>query len=242
MGSHMRSVAASGLCFAFCSVVIAGALTGCGGDSTTAPLAGQLPGGSSPPGSTPADPAPAPANRAPTISGTAATSVIVGKPYNFTPTATDPEHDSVSFTIANKPAWAAFNTDTGALTGTPTQADIGTFKGIEIAATDGNSVTPLPQFTLTVAAAGTAAQAVTLAWTPPTENVDGTALTDLSGYRIHYGDASGAYSDTIPISNPGLTRFVLDSLPAGTHYIAMTAYNKTGAESDYSDEVKITVN
>ena len=77
---------------------------------------------------------------------------------------------------------------------------------------------------------------------PPTENVDGSALVDLSGYRIHYGDQPQAYSETIAVSNPGLTRFVIESLPPGTHYVAMTAYNTSGAESDYSEEVKVTVN
>ena len=209
------------------------------------PVANQPPAGSTtaPPATPVPAPAPAPANKAPTISGSAATSVVAGKPYNFTPNATDHEQDVVSFTIANKPAWAAFNTDTGALTGTPAASDVGTFANIEIAATDGNSVTPLPQFTLTVSAPSNAAAGpVTLAWTPPTENVDGSTLTDLSGYRIHYGDAPQAYSETIAISNPGLTRYVLESLPAGTHYVAMTAYNASGAESDYSDEVKVTVN
>ena len=83
---------------------------------------------------------------------------------------------------------------------------------------------------------------VTLAWTPPTENVDGSTLVDLSGYKIHYGDSPQSYSETISVSNPGLTRYVIDALPPGTHYVAMTAYNASGAESDYSDEVQVTVN
>jgi putative Ig domain-containing protein len=224
--------------------VISAAMTGCGEDTATLPVANQPPPGSvSPPVSPPTNPAPAPANQAPTINGSASASAVVGQPYNFTPSASDPEQDVVSFTIANKPAWAAFNTKTGALTGTPAAADVGTFANIEIAATDGNSVTPLPQFTLTVSAApNSAGSPVELAWTPPTENVDGSALTDLSGYKIHYGDSPQTYSETIAVTNPGLTRFALESLPAGTHYVAMTAYNSVGAESDYSDEVKITVN
>lgn len=149
----------------------------------------------------------------------------------------------MSFTIANKPAWAAFNNDTGALTGTPAASDVGTFANIEIAATDGTNVTPLPQFTLTVSVdPSAAAKGVTIAWTPPTQNEDGSTLTDLSGYKIHYGDAPQSYTETIAVSNPGLTRYVLESMPAGTHYVAMTAYNASGAESDYSDEVQITVN
>src|SRR5256885_10347350 len=36
----------------------------------------------------------------------------------------------------------------------------------------------------------TAATSVSLAWQPPTQNSNGTPITDLAGYRIHYGTAS----------------------------------------------------
>lgn len=162
--------------------------------------------------------------------------------YSFTPSAKDPEKDRISFTIANKPAWAKFDATTGSLSGTPAAADVGSYKGIEIAATDGNSITPLPQFNITVTPDNTVAGTVTVAWSPPTQNEDGSPLSDLSGYRIHYGAESQNYTDSVAVKNPGLTRFVLEQLPPGTHFIAMTAYNAAGAESEFSREVKITVN
>jgi hypothetical protein len=168
---------------------------------------------------------------------------MAGQAYQFTPSASDADQDVVTFVITNKPSWATFNSATGALTGTPVASDAGMYANVEIAATDGNEVTALSPFAITVTAPASAGtSAVTLAWTPPTENVDGSTLVDLSGYKIHYGDASQQYSDTIAVSNPGLTRYVIDALPPGTHYVAMTAYTSSGAESDYSGEVKVTVN
>src|SRR5579871_6626674 len=70
--------------------------------------------------------------------------------------------------------------------------------------------------------------AVTLSWDAPTENADGTALTDLQGYKVHYGSESKVYSDTIQVSNPGLTTYVVQNLPAGTYYFAVTSYNSKG--------------
>jgi hypothetical protein len=77
----------------------------------------------------------------------------------------------------------------------------------------------------------------TLDWLPPTENLDGTALVDLSGYRIYYGDlAGGTYAYAITLDNPGLTSYVMD-LPNNDYVVAMTALTAPGLESDYSNEV-----
>lgn len=84
--------------------------------------------------------------------------------------------------------------------------------------------------------------AVTLNWTPPTENTDGSALTNLSGYDIHYGTSSGDYTQTINVSNPGLATYVVDNLTPGTYYFSVTAVNAQGTESQLSSEVNSTVN
>ena len=185
---------------------------------------------------------PSPTNNAPKIAGTAVTSAIAGQAYQFKPTATDADQDTVTFSIANKPAWAAFNATTGALTGTPAATDVGTYSGITISATDGKAVSGLQAFAITVAAATATAGSVSLAWTPPTQNADGSTLTDLSGYTIHYGTTSKSYTQSVALTNVGLTRYQLDSVPSGTIYIAMTAVNAAGAESDFSPEVAVKVN
>jgi hypothetical protein len=91
-------------------------------------------------------------NRAPVISGTPTTSINVGATYNFIPTASDADNDVLTFSIANKPTWASFNTNTGALTGTPTATDIATTSAITISVTDGKGGSAsLAAFNLTVA-------------------------------------------------------------------------------------------
>ena len=39
----------------------------------------------------------------------------------------------------------------------------------------------------------------TLTWDPPTTNVDATPLTDLGGYKLYYGTASGNYTINVNI-------------------------------------------
>jgi hypothetical protein len=84
--------------------------------------------------------------------------------------------------------------------------------------------------------------AVTINWSPPTENTDGSPLTDLSGYNIHYGTSSGNYTQTVSVSNPGIATYVVDNLTAGTYYFAVGAVNSQGIESPLSAEVSTTVN
>lgn len=82
---------------------------------------------------------------------------------------------------------------------------------------------------------------VTVEWQPPTENVDGSPLTDLDGFRIYYGELSGAYTDQVAVADGGLTRYDL-TLPSGSYYVAMTALDTDGNESAYSNEVVKVVN
>jgi putative Ig domain-containing protein len=233
----MRTTVGSWIRFACCSVVLSASLVACGGGGGS----GDTANASAPPVTPPVTTPVAPSNAAPTISGSAQTAVTVGQAYSFKPTAADADRDTVTFTISNKPKWAAFNATTGLLSGTPAASDVGTYAAVEVAATDGKDVTALPAFTITVAASA-AAKSVSLAWSPPTQNDDGSTLTDLAGYKIHYGTASKNYTQSVALNNAGLTRYQLDSLPSGKIFIAMTAVNKSGAESEFSQELSVTVN
>ena len=84
------------------------------------------------------------------------------------------------------------------------------------------------------------AATVTINWQAPTENSDGSPLTDLRGYKIYYGATAGNYSSNIPIPNPGLTTYVVENLPPGRYYFAVTSYNSQGVESAMSPEVVAT--
>lgn len=74
-----------------------------------------------------------------------------------------------------------------------------------------------------------------LSWTPPTQNTDGTALTNLAGYRIHYGTSPTALISTIQIANAGVSAYTVSGLAPGTYYFAVRAYSSAGSESVHSN-------
>ena len=179
-------------------------------------------------------------NQPPTISGTPPTSVRTGVAYAFTPTARDPEGRTLTFSIANKPAWAAFSTTTGRLSGTPSSAQTGTFSNIRISVSDGTSTVSLPTFAIVVSTTSTTGSA-TLSWTPPTRNTDGTTLTNLAGYRILYGTSATSLTRTVQVANAGISRYVVENLASGRWYFSVRAYTTTGAESAASSTANTTV-
>jgi hypothetical protein len=136
------------------------------------------------------------------ISGTPGTSATVGVAYSFTPELSNGA--GATFSVANKPAWATFDPSTGALTGTPGPSDIGDFNAIVIAATAGDSTKALPEFRITVANSSNVG-AATLSWVPPTQNTDGSSVSNLAGYVIYVGTDLTAMNTKIQVSNPGLT-------------------------------------
>ncbi len=89
---------------------------------------------------------PSTGNSAPTISGSPAASVTVGENYSFSPSASDPDGDTLTFQISNLPGWASFDTSTGALSGVPTLATIGMYPDIRISVSDASTQSSLPQF------------------------------------------------------------------------------------------------
>ena len=173
-------------------------------------------------------------NQAPTISGTPGTQAMQDQQYVFAPTASDANGDSLTFTVAGAPAGWTFNTSTGQLSGTPSAAQAGqTFSNIRISVSDGTTTVNLAAFNVTVVA--TATGSAMLSWTPPTQNTDGTALTNLAGYRVYWGTSQGNYTNSTTISNPGLSSYVVEQLTPATWYFALTAVNSAGAESSYSN-------
>jgi len=89
-------------------------------------------------------------NDAPLISGTPATGVDEDSAYSFVPTASDMEGDNLTFSISNQPSWANFDSNTGALSGTPGNGDVGITDKIVISVSDGSLSASLPAFSLTV--------------------------------------------------------------------------------------------
>lgn len=178
-------------------------------------------------------------NRPPTISGYPITSAMPGQAYSFRPTASDPDGNTLTFTIQNRPSWAAFNTSNGTLSGTPTSSQIGTYSNIVITVSDGRASASLPAFAITVS--DVANGSATLSWTPPTRNTDGTTLTNLAGYRIYYGTSATALTRTVQVSNPGIASYVVNNLSAATWYFSVRTYNSSGIESTASSVVSKTI-
>jgi len=178
-------------------------------------------------------------NTAPTITGSPPPNILEGEPYEFVPTASDADGDMLEFTIARKPAWATFDRATGRLAGTPDTDDVGNFTNIGISVSDGQVAAVLANFDISVN--GIALGAATLSWNPPTENSDGSALTDLAGYRIYYGLSSAAPGQTIIVNNPGLTRYVVENLSPAIWHFTMTSVNSNGVESTRSPTVSKTI-
>ena len=71
-------------------------------------------------------------------------------------------------------------------------------------------------------------------WLPNTE-------TDLAGYKIHYGSASGQYEHVVDCGLPemvdGLVTYTIPNIPDTLTYFAATAYDSQGHESAYSNEI-----
>jgi len=149
------------------------------------------------------------------------------------PAAADVDGDALAFSIENKPAWAWFNSANGRLFGTPGAADVGTYSNITISVSDGHDSTALHSFAIAVTAISNGR--ATLSWTAPTENTDGSTLSNLTGYRIRYGTSAAALTQTIVINNASVTTYVVEDLAPATWYFAVTAVNSAGAESDYSN-------
>lgn len=131
-------------------------------------------------------------NDAPTISGNGAATMNTGQAYNFQPAATDPDGDNLTFSIANKPSWASFNSQSGRLSGVPSSA--GSYRNIVITVSDGAASAALSGFTVNVNAvlpsnrapsisgnpAGSVAEGGSYVFQPSASDPDGDSL----GYSI----------------------------------------------------------
>jgi hypothetical protein len=201
-----------------CTTLAVLALTACGGGGSdegtpTAPVQTQ--------------------NSAPVISGTPATTATTGQAYSFQPSASDADNDSLTFSIVNKPGWASFNATNGRLSGTP--SNTGTASDIRISVSDGKTNVTMTAFAITVnqssggGSGGTGA--VTLDWTPPASNTDGSTLANLAGFRIAYGRSPQQLDQSVSVSNPSISSYVIENLASATWYFTVSSLNSSGVES-----------
>lgn len=179
------------------------------------------------------------ANHAPSISGSPRATIQGGTAYAFVPTASDADGNSLTFQISNRPPWASFDSTTGALTGTPTGAQVGSYANVIISVSDGTASTSLAPFAIAVTQISTGT--ATISWLPPTQNTDGSTLMNLAGYRIYYGTNAATPSQTVDITNVGLTTYMLQSLTPATWYFTVRSYTATGDESGPSNIASKTI-
>jgi hypothetical protein len=251
--------------------LLAALLTGCNQGSTDATTAQNAP-----------PTATAQIDRAPSIGGTPASSATAYQSYAFHPVAVDPNGDTLTFSIRNKPSWANFDRATGVLSGIPSIPEVDA--AVTITVSDSKLTASLAPFSITVVMPAIAASPplagippigpttpvlpptltpkpapapkptpaptpapapkptpapvpapsfgiATLSWAIPTKNDDGTALTDLAGFHIHYGNAATALDNLVTVSNPAATGYVISQLPIGTYYFAVTSYTFSNTES-----------
>jgi fibronectin type 3 domain-containing protein len=77
---------------------------------------------------------------------------------------------------------------------------------------------------------------VQLSWDPNTE-------ADLAGYKVYQSTTSGGYVKGSPIAavaSPTVT-YTVASIVDGTYYYVLTAFDTSGNESDFSNEVSIKI-
>jgi hypothetical protein len=180
-----------------------------------------------------------PTNSSPTISGIPDSAVVQDQAYEFIPSASDPDGDALSFSIVNGPGWASFDTTTGKLSGTPLAAHIGVTTGVVISVSDGVASASLAPFDIEVEAIRLGS--ATVSWSAPSTNADDTVLTDLAGFRVHYGTASRDYSFVSEIDDPAANSAVIKDLDSDTWFFAVTAVDRNDNESAFSTEVSKVV-
>lgn len=80
------------------------------------------------------------------------------------------------------------------------------------------------------------AQAATIqiTWNPNTES-------DLAGYKVYYGTASGQYGEPTDVGNTAGANFTLTPSVGTTYYFAVSAYDTSGNESVKSAEISAFV-
>jgi hypothetical protein len=81
----------------------------------------------------------------------------------------------------------------------------------------------------------------TLDWLPPTENSDGSTLTNLAGYTVYYGTSPDNLAQSVKVTNPGLTAYAVTGLSSGTWYFAVTSYSADGVESSRTTTVSTKI-
>lgn len=164
--------------------------------------------------------------------------VNIGEYVNLTPSIKNLESRVISYlwvqTSGNQISLTAYNKSY--INFTPLENDSLEFK---VTVTDEQGIEYNDSIIITVVPENDKYSAE-LRWTAPTENNNGSELTNLAGYRIHYGRSTTDLSSLILVNEPQTTSYNINNLdPNNSYYFCVSAYNSVGLESECSDIVDI---
>jgi hypothetical protein len=181
----------------------------------------------------------APTNRAPTITGTPAATATVGTAYSFRPVGSDPDGNTLRYSIQNQPSWATFSTTSGRLSGTPAASNVGTSARITISVTDNIETVSLPSFTIQVNAAANRAPTISgapllsvnvlapFSFQPQASDPDGDTLTfsatNLPTWAT-FNTSTGLLSGIPLLANVGTTSGIVISVSDGKAIASLPAF------------------
>jgi hypothetical protein len=137
----------------------------------------------------------------PSVSGTPPSTVAADNRYSFVPTVVNPTGAPLSFSIQNKPVWAAFALRTGELSGTPNAPDMGEYPNIVISASASasTSTSALPAFSIRVTAsngATSASSSSSSSGAAGTSTPSGSSSSSGSGGKSTSSSSSGGKSSS----------------------------------------------
>lgn len=180
-------------------------------------------------------------NSPPTIQGVPDTGVTVGIEYSFSPIASDPDGDTLIYSIANLPSWVSFDSTTGNLTGTPQATDVGSYNNITISVSDGEDNVSLEAFNISVSETNHApvisgnpptsvAELGAYSFAPVANDVDGDpvsfSITNLPNWAS-FDVTSGTISGTPGYSDAGSYNTITISVSDGAVTSSLNPFNIT---------------
>jgi hypothetical protein len=157
-----------------------------------------------------------------------------------TDTAIAPVQPNVGMIDRSQGLGETENSAAVASTSAPTTAATTPTSGSGSSGAGTTTVAPVSKATTPVKVATTNGVA-TLDWMPPTQNSDGSVLTNLAGYTVYYGTSPNDLSQSVKVSNPGLSAYTVTGLNSGTWYFAITSYSADGVESSRTNTVTTTI-
>jgi hypothetical protein len=80
---------------------------------------------------------------------------------------------------------------------------------------------------------------VTLSWSAPVLNTNGTTAANLAGYHIYYGSSPETLNQVVTVDRAESTSYTIQSLAAGNWFFAIAAYTTDNVESDLSPVVPV---